>query len=353
MSHAFDRIRETTIADVPTSHSDWCVSCIDMQTGGEPLRVIVSGGPRLDAGPVLGCRRQMMEGHDHVRRRLMWEPRGHADMYGAILLPPERPDSDFGVLFIHNEGYSTMCGHATIALAKLAVLLGWVEHDGRRATVTIDAPCGPLQAHVTLNDGRITSVSFVNVPSFVVALDQTITLPDGRVVAYDLAYGGAFYAYVDADDLDLSLTPEYTTTLIRDGRAIKSAVAEATTLSHPHEPDLGFLYGTIFIGTSDVVGIHSRNVCVFADGEVDRSPTGSGVSGRAAIHAARGELDTQTPITIESIIGSTMGVEIIDRCRYGPYDAVVPRVSGDAWITGTSTFMLDPDDPFPSGFLLR
>ncbi|MFG0257654.1 MAG: proline racemase family protein [Phycisphaerales bacterium JB043] len=325
-----------------------------MHTGGEPLRVVLGGGPRLEAESVLGARREMMERHDGFRTRLMWEPRGHADMYGALLLPPERGDSDFGVLFLHNEGYSTMCGHATIALGKLAVLMGWVDtHDGR-GEVRIDAPCGQLTVDVVCDaNGAPSRVGFLNVESYVVSLDNKLTLSDGRVVGYDLAFGGAYYAYVDSEQLGLRLVPESFAEIVRVGRAMKREVVRTQTIEHPFEEDLGFLYGTIFIEPSDTSGVHSRNVCVFAEGEVDRSPTGSGVSGRAAIHHARGELSVGEAIRIESLIGSTMDVCIDHEKRFGPHDAVVPRVYGDAWITGFHDFVIDPDDPFADGFVLR
>jgi trans-L-3-hydroxyproline dehydratase len=353
MSTAWDRIVATSHASLPPAPGAWHVECVDMHTGGEPLRVILAGGPTLSGRTVLECRREMLEHHDDVRRRLMWEPRGHADMYGLLPIPPERPDSDFGVLFLHNDGYSTMCGHATIAIAKLAVELGWVEHDGAEADLRIDAPCGQLRARVSLRNGRVDAVRFVNVPSFVVALDETVTLDGGQRVSYDLAYGGAFYAYVEASQLGLPLAPEHYGAIIREGRAVKRAVMASRSVEHPFEADLGFLYGTIFIAPSDDPAMHSRNVCVFAEGEVDRSPTGSGVSGRAAIHHARGDLTAGETIRIESIVGSVMGVTVVDTCAYGPHAAVIPEVSGSAWITGRSTFVLDPDDPFAEGFFLR
>ena len=353
MTTPFERIRATSHATLPHGPGSVQIECIDMHTGGEPVRVLLAGAPEPAGETVLARRRAMLERHDDVRRLLMWEPRGHADMYGLLLLPPEREDSDFGVLFLHNEGSSTMCGHATLAIAKLAVLLGWVEHDGRRAEVRIDAPCGPLRATVELEDDVVTAVRFTNVPSFVVDLEQTVTLEDGRSVTCDIAYGGAFYAYVDAARFGLDLVPENYAEIVKQGRAVKRAVQASRAIEHPYEEDLGFLYGTIFIAPTETPGCHSRNVCVFADGEVDRSPTGSGVSGRAAIHHARGELGACEELFIESLVGSTMGVEIVDHCVYGPYRAVVPRVSGDAWITGTATFVLYPADPFQEGFLLR
>ena len=352
MSKAFEKIRNT---DLEQLRARWrkLATCIDMHTGGEPLRVVIDGTPPLTGTTILAKRRQMIEQFDSFRKLLMWEPRGHADMYGCLLLPPERPDSDFGVLFMHNEGYSTMCGHATLAIAKLAVLMQWVDLEEPVTTIRIDAPCGQLTAYCEAKNSQPGQVCFDNVPSFVQALDQEVILPDGRRVPYDHAFGGAFYAYVDARQLGLSLQTANYQEIIRLGREIKQAVAASRSMAHPFEADLNFLYGTIFIEPSEKAGIHSRNVCVFADGEVDRSATGSGVSGRAAIHFARGEIKNGEHIAIESITGSVMEVEVRSETDFGPFRAVIPRVYGDAWVSGFSDFVLDEKDIFQEGFFLR
>jgi len=348
----YNRIRKSTTKELKKRYTS-IAKCIDMHTGGEPLRVVLSGAPEIKANSVLDYRRQMQSSHDDFRKKIMWEPRGHADMYGLILLPPEREDSDFGVLFLHNEGYSTMCGHATIAIAKLAVLMGWVEKMEPLTELKIDAPCGQLRAYVEVSSGEIGQVYFDNVPSFVQALDLEIDLPNGQKIKYDLAYGGAFYAYVDAHQIGLSLLPENYGELIRMGKMIKHAVMAKVPMAHPFEPDLNFLYGTIFTAPSEEKGIHSRNVCIFADGEVDRSATGSGVSGRAAIHFLRSEISKGEKIRIQSIINSEMEVEVRKELTFGPYQAVVPRVYGDAWVCGFNDFVLDEEDPFGGGFFLR
>ncbi len=348
----FQRIQHTDFEQVKRKFSSG-VKTIDMHTGGEPLRVVIAGAPAIKADSVLDYRRQMQQQHDDFRKKIMWEPRGHADMYGLILLPPERPDSDFGVLFLHNEGYSTMCGHATIAIAKLAVLLGWVAQEEPVTKMKIDAPCGQLSAFVEISDGKIKSIYFNNVPSFVVSLNDRVELPNGQQLRYDLAYGGAFYAYVQAQDVNIELKPENYRRLIDKGMEIKHAVMTQRPIAHPHEADLSFLYGTIFMDESPNPNYHSRNVCIFAEGEVDRSATGSGVSGRAAIHFARKELEIGQRIEIESITGSTMAVSIVEETTFGGYPALIPRVQGDAWIHGFSEFAFDEADIFPDGFFLR
>ena len=352
MSTAYDKIRHSTGLELIGNYAR-IARCIDMHTGGEPLRVVMQGAPEIKANSILDYRRQMQNNFDHFRKQLMWEPRGHADMYGLILLPPEKKDSDFGVLFLHNEGYSTMCGHATIAIAKLALLMGWVKKREPITEMKIDAPCGQLTAYVEIKNGEINRVYFDNVPSFVQIPDAEVILPDGQKIKYDLAYGGAFYAYLNAEQINLKLNKENYSEIIRQGKIIKKAVADSQKIRHPFEPDLNFLYGTIFIENSEMPGVHSKNVCMFADGEIDRSPTGSGVSGRAAIHYFKNEIKKEEQLNIRSIVDSEMQVEVKEEINFGPYKAVIPRVYGDAWICGFSEFVLDREDVFPEGFFLR
>ena len=323
------------------------ITTIEMHTGGEPLRVLISGLPPIEGNTVLEKRRYFRDHYDHIRRGLIWEPRGHADMYGAILTPSA--DADLDVFFLHNEGYSTMCGHAIIALTKLVFETGLVQ----KPEIIFNVPAGKVQARVLTENGQVREASFRNVPSFLYLRDQSVDVPGIGLLKFDVAYGGAFYAFVDAAPLGLSLTADDYPRLIDYGRRIKQAVAANYSIEHPFEPDLSFLYGTIFVGAAQEPGHHSRNVCVFAEGEVDRSPTGTGVSARAAIHYAKGELDLNQRITIESIVGSVMTVAPVAATRFGPFAAVIPEVSGTASITGRHEFYFDPDDPFREGFILR
>jgi trans-L-3-hydroxyproline dehydratase len=324
-----------------------------MHTGGEPLRIFMDGLPDIKGQTILEKRRYFMENLDHIRTGTMWEPRGHADMYGAILTEPVSEDADFGTFFLHNEGYSTMCGHAIIALTKMALDTGMIERAGNNPHLIIDAPPGRIVSTAQRKKGLVTDVSFLNVPSFVLDSDMTLEVPGIGRIRYDIAFGGAFYAFVEASDLGLELEHTEYNKIIDLGKRIKNAVIKNQKIVHPAEEDLGFLYGTIFTGNAFGVKNHSRNVCVFADGELDRSATGSGVSARAAIHYAKGELKMGERITVESILGTTMDVEVVEETVYGPHKAVIPEVSGTASFTGRNEFWFDPADPLKKGFIFR
>jgi proline racemase len=324
---------------------------VEMHTGGEPLRIFTSGVPDLPGDSVLEKRRYFRDHYDHIRRATMWEPRGHADMYGAVITSSR--DADLDVFFLHNEGYSTMCGHAIIAITTLAFETGLIARSGERRELVIDVPAGRIDAVAHMNGDHVNHVSFRNVPSFVYRRDEHVEVPGVGRVRFDIAYGGAFYAIVETAPLGLALEPAEFNRLIDVGRRIKHAVMAAILIEHPFESDLGFLYGTIFTGPARQAGHHSRNVCIFADGEVDRSATGSGVSARAALHCARGELALNAPITIESILGSTMTVRAVETTTFGPHAAIVPEVSGTAHITGRNELYLDPEDSLGRGFNFR
>lgn len=337
------------------------IRVIDAHTAGEPLRIVIDGIPALEGSTVLEKRRWARDRADRYRTALMWEPRGHADMYGCVIGPPERADSDFSIVFMHNAGYSTMCGHGIIAAATVVAETGMLPDpdthgrtDSTPVPLRIDSPAGLVEAEVAVgSDGRVASARFRNVASFVAARGRSVRAEPYGEVAYDLAYGGAYYAFVDAASIGLTCTPDRTDDLVRAGRTIKAAVREAHPIDHPGNSDLGFLYGVIFTGPAEDAASHSRHVCVFADGEVDRSPTGTGVSARAALLTEAGQLDPGETIRIESIIGSTFDVSVAERTDITGRPAVVPVVEGRAFITGRSEFILDPRDPYAEGFILR
>ncbi|MBZ0245180.1 MAG: proline racemase family protein [Cyclobacteriaceae bacterium] len=329
------------------------INTIDAHTGGEPLRIVTGGLPPIHGTTILEKRRYMKDNLDYIRKALMWEPRGHADMYGCIITPPVTPEADFGVLFLHNEGYSTMCGHGIIAVTKVVLECGMLPMKGNTTPVNIDSPAGLIRASAKIKYDKVESVSFINVPSFVQALDQSVEVEGMGKVKYDIAYGGAFYAYVNADEIGIGMTANDHDELIEKGMAIKRAVMKTFTFKHPLEADLNFLYGTIFTGAPRTQNADSRNVCIFAEGEVDRSPTGTGVSGRMALHYAKGDIKMGESMVIESIVGSSFRCSVKEVTKFGPYDAVIPQVEGTAHITGKHTFIIDPEDPLKDGFIFR
>ncbi|MCY4225027.1 MAG: proline racemase family protein [Bacteroidetes bacterium] len=329
------------------------IECIDAHTEGEPLRVILSGFPQPEGDTILARRKNLKDSFDSFRTALMWEPRGHADMYGCLLTEPISNDADFGVLFLHNDGYSTMCGHGIIAVVKVVLETGILPIIAPETCVTIDTPAGRVTAFALIEDGHVQSVRFHNVPSYAHALDQSVDVPELGIVPYDLAYGGAYYAFVHASDLELVTDPSHTKDLVHSGMLIKETITENTTIDHPFEPDVSFLYGVIFIGTAESPDAHTRHVCIFADGEVDRSPTGTGVSGRLALLHARDHLEIGQSVRIESIIGSSFTGQVIEECTFGPHQAIIPEITGTAFITGHHTFLLDATDPYQHGFLVR
>jgi trans-L-3-hydroxyproline dehydratase len=259
------------------------IATVEMHTGGEPTRIVVDGWPTLTGRTLLDKRREVKERYDNLRRGLMLEPRGHDGMYGALLVEPDHPDADLAVLFMHNDGYSTMCGHATIALARWAIESGRVKQQPGETVVRLQCPCGLVVARVA-EDGF---VRFESVPSFAYALDRIVPTGTWGPVAVDVAYGGAFYAFLDAGSIGLDLQRSPMRALADAGEEIARAVTKAIPIDHPDEPDLAFLYGTILTDGGDGADRPSRNVCVFAGRQIDRSPTGSGVCARLALLLAR------------------------------------------------------------------
>jgi len=321
------------------------IAATDYHTAGEPFRIVAEGSVEIPGRTVLGRREhaQASERIDRVRRLLCHEPRGHADMYGCFIVPPDDDGADFGVLFWHKDGYSTACGHGTIALGAWAVETGRVEApaDGD-SDVTIDAPSGRVVARVTTRDGQVERVGFRNVPSYVVARD----VPAGDV-SVDVAYGGAMYAFVPAGRLGLPISAGALPELIHAGRAIKAALEGSSVAEHRDDPRLSGIYGTVI--HEQVGPAHHRNVAVFADGEVDRSPTGSATSARTALLLDDGELQDGASWRNDSILGTSFTASVVGRTA----DGVLTEVEGTAFRTGEHRFVLDPRDDLGIGFVLR
>jgi len=311
------------------------IETVDYHTGGEPFRIVTGGVDPLPGARILDKRRHALDRLDHVRRLLVFEPRGHADMYGCFVTEPEDEGADLGVVFFHNEGYSTACGHGTIALVTWAIESGRVSGP----EVVVDAPSGRLPTIARVEDGRVVSVRFRNVPSFVHACGLEA---GGRAV--DVAFGGAFYA-----SLPERVEPAELPRLIELGRVIKADLERDHEVVHPHEPELRDVYGVIFWQDEGEDPLTQRNVTVFADGEVDRSPCGSGTSARLALLHDEGRLATGEPLRHLSIVGSQFTGRVVEETSEG----VVTEVEGSAYLTGRHQFELDPRDGLGEGFLLR
>jgi len=331
------------------------ISVVDMHTGGEPVRIVKAGWPPVPKGAILAKRAWVRENQDHLRRLLMFEPRGHFDMYGALLVEPNLPGADLAVLFMHNEGYSTMCGHAVIALGRYAVDQGIVPPREPVTTVSIECPCGMVVATVEVKDGKAGAVSFESVPAFLAARDVAVDVPGFGEIVCDVAYGGAFYALADCRQFSLALGRDRARDFVDAATALSEAVKRAVPLSHPDSADLAFLYGSILTdGRNGSGGRPTRNICVFADAEVDRSPTGSGVTARLAAMHAKGEVGLGEARLFESIVGSRFEGSVTREAALADGRAgIIARVSGHAFYTGTATFTLEDEDGLGRGFLVR
>lgn len=330
------------------------IRTVEMHTCGEPVRIITDGYPIPAGSTLLERRRDAAERLDRYRRLLMSEPRGHAEMYGALLVPPDHPGAHLAVLFLHNEGYSTMCGHAVLALGRYAVDHGIVPPVEPLTEVRIQCPCGPVRAEAEVRHGRAGRVRFESVPCFALAREAVVLTRTFGPVTLDIAYGGAFYAVLPAAALGLDLAESPLGRLVDAAMEIKEAAARSLALSHPDAADLAFLYGTILTdGADEWSEAPTSNVCVFADGQVDRSPTGSGVGARLALMYRRSQIGLGQSRRFRSGTGGTFEGRVVRPVRAGQHPAVITEVAGEAFYTGSATFTLEEADPLAWGFRLR
>ena len=319
------------------------IRATDYHTAGEPFRIVTGGVEPPRGATILDKRRDALGRLDDVRRLLVHEPRGHADMYGCFVVEPNDEDADLGVVFFHNAGYSTACGHGTIALVTWALDEGIVERDEGENRVVVDVPSGRLEAWAAVQNGRVGSVRFRNVPSFVWA--EGVELGERTV---DVAFGGAFYG-----SLEEKVKPAELPRLIELGREIKRELEAWQAVVHPLEPELRDIYGVVFWQEEGESPLTQRNVTVFADGEVDRSPCGSGTSARLALLDRSGRLPRGSELVHRSVVDTAFTARVVGDDEVAGIPAVVTEVEGSAFRTGEHVFSLDPDDPLGAGFLLR
>ena len=343
------------------------IKTIDAHAAGEPLRLVIDGLPSPEGRTMLEKRAWAMKRLDHLRRGLMLEPRGHTDMYGALLTEPVSGDANAGVLFMHNEGWSTMCGHGIIAVTTMAIERGLIwssppasGHDELSqkpaiAEIRYDTPAGLVQAHAHLahhgDSVRVESVAFRNVASFVFEPSLLVTV-GGRRIPVDVAFGGAFYAIVDSEAAGVPIDATHLPELRKLGMTIAREVERLRRVVHPDDPGLEGIYGTIFTAPAQSAEAHLRNVTIFADAEVDRSPCGTGTAAVMAVLSDMGLLLDDVPFVHESIVGTTFKGRVVERVELGERQAIVPEIEGSAWITGEHTFLIDGDDPLKAGFRL-
>jgi trans-L-3-hydroxyproline dehydratase len=337
------------------------IQTIDAHAAGEPLRLVTGGFPTPVGETMLEKRDWVREHCDGLRRALMHEPRGHADMYGAVLTEPCTETAHAGVLFMHNEGYSTMCGHGVIAVCTIALERGLIGVAGESRTVVLESPAGLVRARVTgtppegrspeATGLRIRGVAFENVPSFVLRAGLPVSIGN-RVIPVDVAFGGAFYAIVDSEAVGIPLRHEALGRLRQAGIEIARAVEAALRVVHPTEPGISGVYGTVFTGMAERVEADLRNVTVFAGKQIDRSPCGTGTAAVMAVLDAMGLLASDHPFVHESIVGTLFRGVVRRRTLVGDLEAIVPEIEGSAWITGEHLFLIDDDDPFKEGFVL-
>jgi proline racemase len=327
------------------------ISAVESHTEGMPTRVITSGIGELPGKTMAERRLYVMNERDDLRTLLMHEPRGHSAMSGAILQPPTRPDADVGVVFIEVSGCLPMCGHGTIGTATVLVETGMVPVKEPVTLIRLDTPAGLVEAAVEVEGGRAESVTIRNVPSYLHLWDALVEVPGFGDVVLDLAWGGNFYALLPARSIRLAVRPSLYDELVRAGLAVMAAVNEQLNFAHPEQPSIDVCHHVVLTepGDADVSG---RAAVAIHPGWLDRSPCGTGTSARMAQLHARGDLGLEEDYVHASVLGTHFVGRLVEETKVGFFDAVVPTVRGRAWVTGLASYMLDPDDPFPAGFLL-
>lgn len=328
------------------------IRTIDTHTMGEPTRIVVEGIPAVPGDTMLEKKEYIRRHLDYVRTSLLREPRGHRDMFGAIILPRVSPEADVGVVFMDNEGYLNMCGHGTIGVVTALLEAELVRYRGPSASVILDTPAGLVETKAVTNGEAVESVSFRNVPAFLWPEERTVDVPGIGPVTVEIAFGGNFFALVRAGDLGLDLTPGNCQELLRIGTTIRDLVNAKVKVAHPlkreiDRVDIVEIWDTLISG-----GVDYRNVVIFGDSQIDRSPCGTGTCAKMAALHAKGRLGLNQPIISESIIGTRFTGRLLDTTTVGQLPAVVPEITGRAFITGIHEFRLHPEDPVKHGFSL-
>lgn len=337
-------------------HFDKMMTAIDSHTAGEAARIITSGIPKLEGNTIAEKKQYLIDHYDDIRTSVMLEPRGHNEMFGAFLMEPCNPEADFGIVFMDTGGYLNMCGHNTIAAVTVIVETGMVDvaPDAKEKKVVLDTPAGLVHAVAHLSgDHQVESVSFQNVPSFLYKKDVKVNVPEIGEITLDISFGGSFFAILPVEEVHEKINAKNAQKLAKVGMAIRDAVNEQVEIQHPtlahiKTVDLVEMYGEPDDGESTL-----QNVVVFGDGQVDRSPCGTGTSAKLATLHAKGKLGIDEKFIYESILGTKFYGRVVKDTKAGDLPAIIPEVTGSAWITGFNQFVVDPTDPLTKGFELK
>lgn len=328
------------------------IIAVDSHTMGEPTRVVVGGIPHIPGKTMAEKKEYLEKNMDHIRTALMHEPRGHRDMFGSIITAPVNQEADFGIIFMDGGGYLNMCGHGSIGAVTVAIETGMVKAVTPVTYVKLDTPAGLVEARAEVEDNVVKSVTVRNVPAFLYEADVKIDVPELGQITADIAFGGSFFAIVDAKQLGIKIEPSNVDDLIKAGMAIKRAANEQIKVQHPEKEHIKTIDLVEIYDDTENPNAHLKNVVIFGDGQADRSPCGTGTCAKMATLYAKGKLDLGQDFLYESIIGTVFKGRLIGATKVGPFDAVIPEITGNAYITGFNQFVIDPDDPVKYGFLL-
>lgn len=329
------------------------IFAVDSHTMGEPTRIIVGGVPNIPGKTMPEKKAYLEKNLDYVRTAIMLEPRGHNDMFGSIITQPTKEDADLGIIFMDGGGYLNMCGHGSIGAATAAVETGMVQVVEPITNITLEAPAGLVKAEVKVQNGKAKEVSIVNVPSFLYKRDVEVDVPGVGIVAMDISFGGSFFAIVKGEKLGVEIAPENAQQLIEVGMNVLKAVNEQIEIQHPTLPHIKTVDLCEIYGPAKSEDATMQNAVVFGQGQLDRSPCGTGTSAKLATLYAKGQLKMNEDFIYESILQTKFKGKVIGETKVGEFDAIIPQITGAAYITGHNQFFIDPEDPVKYGFVLK
>lgn len=329
------------------------IIAVDSHTMGEPTRIVIGGIPNIPGNTMSEKRDYMTKHMGHIRTALMHEPRGHSDMFGAVITAPTVPEADFGIIFMDSGGYLNMCGHGTIGVCTVAVETGMVKVTEPETKVILDTPAGIVNAKVKVKDGKAKGVTFKNVPAFLYKQDVKINVGPFGEIALDIAFGGSFFAILPAEELGLKVERQYAQRLIEAGMSILEQANKDIQVKHPEKPHINTIDLVEITDKLNEPGVCSKNAVIFGEKSLDRSPCGTGTCAKMAALYSHGELQLNQEFINESILGTRFTGRLVEKTKVAKFDAVIPEITGRAFITGVNHYMIDDEDPLKYGFTLR